>query len=244
MPEQTFTAQRYHYVADHGRWPQYRFYFGLDLGQRQDHSAITAAELTWTHAGKCPYRYEDRYTPWLHIRHLERFPVGTPYEKLYNLVGKVVREIYPRQTYGTPHTKTLVIDASGPGGPVVERLRDNLPNGIEIKPAIITGGNSTNALKDGFTGVPRKTLVSDLQLLLAAESIKCEPDLPGFNTLIEELLELQTGSTQPAASSAHDDLAVATALATWGAIQDASQLLPQTDDSFRRRRIYQQNRLF
>lgn len=243
MSDQTYTANRY-LLTDSNHLPQHRFYFGLDLGQRQDHSAIAAVELRWTYAGRCPIQFAYRYTPWLSIHYLQRFAVGTPYRELYALVGDVVRAVYPRTTYGRPHTKSLIIDAGGPGGPVVETLRNNLPNGIDIRPAIITGGNATNALKGGFTGVPRKTLISDLLLALGAESIKCEPNVAGFQTLVEELLELQAGSTQPAGARAHDDLALATALAAWGAVQDAPELLPQSEESARRRNLYRQNRLF
>ena len=100
---------------------------------------------------------------------------------------------------------------------------------------IITGGKGANTLTGGYLGVPRRTIVSNLQLLLAARTIKCDTNLDGWSLLKEELLELSGGDTQPADREAHDDLAIATGLAAWAAAADFPELLPEADDETVRR---------
>ena len=105
---------------------------------------------------------------------------------------------------------------------------------------IITGGKGANTL----TGVPRRTIVSNLQLLLAAKTLRCDSSLSGWSLLKEELLELSGNDTQPAENSAHDDLAIATGLAAWAAANDFPELLPEADDETIRRGLNGQGPLF
>jgi len=214
------------------QFPDPKWYFGLDLGQRQDHSALAALELTWTAAGRCLVTYEFRYEPWLHIRQLQRFPIGLPYERLYGLIHDSVRQINP----GYAVAQELVIDAGGPGIPVVERLRASFGANVNIKPILITGGKTASALSGGFTGVPRRNLVSTIQLLLAARSLKCRKDLEGMEILEDELLELARQDSQPTASRAHDDIAIASGLAAWAAVRDVPELLPESEETRAKRR--------
>ena len=106
---------------------------------------------------------------------------------------------------------------------------------VTIKPVIITGGKGANTLTGGYTGVPRRTIVSNLQLLLAAKTLKCDTTLDGWSLLKEELLELSGNDTQPADNTAHDDLAIATGLAAWAAATDFPELLPEADGEIVRR---------
>ena len=140
--------------------------------------------------------------------------------------------------------RQLIIDAGGPGPPLVDRLRANLSRHVTIKPVIITGGKGANTLTGGYTGVPRRTIVSNLQLLLAAKTLKCDNHLDGWSLLKEELLELSGNDTQPADSTAHDDLAIATGLAAWAATNDFPELLPEAGDETIRRGLNGQGPLF
>ncbi|HEU0123574.1 MAG TPA: hypothetical protein VFQ91_23790 [Bryobacteraceae bacterium] len=218
--------------------PPNRRFYGLDLGHRQDHSALAALDLAWTPAGRCPVTFGFLFDPALQIRHLSRFPLGTPYEQLYRLLEQAI----PPRAH-----QQLVIDAGGPGLPVIERLRVSLGERTQIKPVVITGGMASNHLSGGFTSVPRKALISNIQLLLAARSLHCERDLPGVDRLRDELLGLSAGNSQPVSGQAHDDLAIAVALAAWQAVHDAPELLPETEESQRARRLpslYGPGRLF
>ncbi|MBI2689333.1 MAG: hypothetical protein HYX27_23760 [Acidobacteria bacterium] len=242
-----FVKDRYRLVCSQSEWPLPRWYFGLDLGQRRDYSAFVALELSWVYTGRCPVLFELKYEPWLEVKYLTRFPLGTPYEELYGLVRDQVKLMNPRVRNRELPPPKLVIDAGGPGPMLAERLAGNLGSEVFVRPVIITNGSTDTSLKGGYSGVPRRTLVSNMQLLMAAQSLKCTKGLANIDILESELLDLIGASTQPAKDSAHDDLAVAAALASWDAIVDAPELLPMTEEGRREmfaRRMSRQERLF
>ena len=91
-----------------------------------------------------------------------------------------------------------------------------------FKSVIITGGKGANTLSGGYIGLPRRAIVSTLQLFLAANSLKCE-----------HALELSGNHTQPEDKSAPDDLAIATGLAAWAATNDFPELLLEVEGKSR-----------
>jgi hypothetical protein len=225
------TAGTLRFVRHGTRFPGPLWYLALDAGQRRDHSAIAVLYLQWIAQGQCRTTFEFLFEPCLDIRFLKRFPIGLSYEKLYELLKDLLLELDPALPV---QAKQLVVDAGGPGPPLVDRLRANLSRHVTIRPVIITGGRGANTLAGGYTGVPRRTIVSNLQLLLAAGTLKCESTVPGWPLLKEELLELSGADTHPAGST-HDDLAIATGLAAWAAAGDFSALLPEAADETVRR---------
>ena len=228
----TFTSGTLRCVRHSSRFPAMLWYLGLDAGQRRDHSALAVLCLCWTAIGQCPVTYEHLFQPHLEIRFLKRFPIGLSYEKLYEMLKDRLQELNPALKL---RAKQLIIDAGGPGPPLVDRLRANLSKHVTIKPVIITGGKGANTLTGGYTGVPRRTVVSNLQLLLAAKTLKCDTTLNGWELLKEELLELSGNDTHPAANTAHDDLAIAAGLAAWAAATDFPELLPEVGEETIRR---------
>jgi len=240
MPS-TLTAGTLRFVRHCSRFPGPLWYLALDAGQRRDHSALAVLFLYWIAHGQCRTTYEYLFEPKLEIRYLKRFPIGLSYENLYEMLKDRLQEFDSAQPL---KTKQLIIDAGGPGPPLVDRLRANLSRHVTIKPVIITGGKGANTLIGGYTGVPRRTIVSNLQLLLAAKTLRCDSGLSGWSLLKEELLELSGADTQPAENSAHDDLAIATGLAAWAAASDFPELLPEADDETVRRGLNGQGPLF
>ena len=240
---QTFTAGKLRFVRYATRYPCSMWYFALDLGQRRDHSALAALFLYWVAHGRCPVTFEYLFEPQLNIRFLKRFPIGISYESLYELLEDRLEEFDPTLP---AKSKQLIIDAGGPGPPIVDRLRRNLSGSVTIKPVIITGGKGANTLAGGYIGLPRRTIISTLQLLLAANSLKCEDGVEGWELLKEELLELSGNDARPEDNSAHDDLTIATGLAAWAATNDFPELLPEVEDESRniRRGMYGEGPLF
>ena len=53
--------------------PPNQWFLGLDFGQRQDHSALAALELTWNFVDRCPLYLTYGYTPKIIIRRLRRY---------------------------------------------------------------------------------------------------------------------------------------------------------------------------
>src|ERR1019366_929588 len=89
-----------------------RFYLGLDLGQRQDHSAIAVVEKL--EQGR---PYGEPVFEALLVRHAERVPLGTTYPEVVERVRTLLE---------TPEIEgqcELVVDATGVGAPVVDLLR-------------------------------------------------------------------------------------------------------------------------
>jgi hypothetical protein len=207
-----------HYVRGATRLPEPKLYNGLDLGQRFDHSAIAAVELSWCHRGKDPVSYAELYQPQLKITRLERFPVGLDYGELHKIVVA---------SLATEHRKLeLIIDAGGPGPPVVDRLRGSLASNIHLKPVIITGGKGHNTLTGGYTGIPRRSLISTLLMTMTVTSLIVEEGLPNWDQLVDELVELSAETTHPVGGAMHDDLVMAVAMAVYVAVTDTPSLLP------------------
>ena len=95
-------------------------YLGLDLGQRQDPSAVAIVEraprvtptmnyMTWQ------VSQETEPAPMV-VRYLERMPLGTEYGDVVKRVAQLVAQP------ALQGKKTLAVDATGVGMPVVETL--------------------------------------------------------------------------------------------------------------------------
>lgn len=127
----------------------------------------------------------------------------------------------------TEHRKVeLIVDAGGPGPPVVDRLRNSLASNIQLKPVIITGGKGQNTLTGGYTGVPRRSLISTLLMTMTVGSLVVDEGLPNWDKLVDELVELSAETTHPMGGAMHDDLVMALALAVYAAVRDTPSLLP------------------
>lgn len=177
------------------------YIIGLDLGQAQDYTAISILEDT----GGDPATY--------HARHLERVALKTPYPAI---VAKVAAMMEKEPLKGT---SALVVDATGVGAPVVELLR---AAGCNPFPVWITGGDAVS-MDWVQARVPKRDLVSSLQILLQSGRLKVAASLPNAETLVAELLNFKvTIDTKTAHDSygawregVHDDLVLSVALACW-----------------------------
>jgi len=150
------------------------------------------------------------------VRFLERVRLGTPYP---DVVGRV-REVLRRPALAG--RCTLVMDATGVGAPVLDLLRRaNLGRGIA--PVILTGGERESRA-GGFWYVPKRDLISGLQLMLEKLELGLPAKLAASRTLARELADLEERMTSRGGASfgawregQHDDLVIAAALACWRA---------------------------
>jgi hypothetical protein len=185
-------------------------YAGLDLGQKHDPSAIALVE-----------REDERrlglgssVLKSLRVRHLERVPLGTPYALVVERVSALLCQPQFR------HTKQLVVDATGVGGPVVELLRSaGLP--CVVASVTITGGESEHGRGEEWH-VPKRDLLTGLVVLLERKQLRIPRGLKETATLVRELMDIDVrqragGRMQMGAEGAgkHDDLVMALALACW-----------------------------
>jgi hypothetical protein len=183
------------------------FFLGLDLGQANDYTALTILE-------KLPA--EQPQGRMYHGRLLERLPRGTPYPDVARHVKGLMAT---GQLAGIRH---LIVDQTGVGRPVVDMLRSY---GLSPLPVNITGGDKVTR-EGGVFGVPKRDLVSALQVLLQTGRLKFAEGLPEVKTLVSELLAFEVKITASAHDTygvwregKHDDLVLSVALAAWYAEQ-------------------------
>lgn len=180
---------------------------GLDLGQTQDYTALVILEQT---IAPTTNETNPRVSYDYSVRHLHRWPLGTPYPTIVTELGVLFGKTYElRQS-------TLVIDATGVGRPVVDMIiAADLR--IPVKAFSITAG-----LKPGNSTVPKKDLVGAVQALLQQRRLKILRTLPLADSLVKEL-EMFRVTVTPGRNETfaiwrerdHDDLVLALALAIW-----------------------------
>ncbi len=128
----------------------------MDLGQKRDHSAIAVVEKDEHAMGWMPRPFQG-----MKVRHLERMPLGTPYQQ----VVARVKQIALRPQLG--HRKRVVADATGVGAPVVEMMKSEVL-GCPITAMTITGGGTARHAGSSHYYVPKKDLMAGLLVLLEA----------------------------------------------------------------------------
>jgi hypothetical protein len=94
------------------------YFVGLDLGQSRDYSALAVVERADVLLDGMDYAtYERHRERRYRVRFLERIALGTPYPEVVERARRVVR------TKPLVGRCTLVTDATGVGGPVLDLLR-------------------------------------------------------------------------------------------------------------------------
>ena len=177
------------------------FVIGVDLGQVSDPTAIAVAG---------PITQNADIAPNIHIRHLERLPLGTPYPAVAAHLGRLARAL--------PGDADLVVDATGVGRPVVDLLRDQ---GLEVVAVTITSGKAVRQDGDAWH-VPKTELVRALAVavengrLKIAQRLALAPVLTGELRAFERTISAG-GHTAFEGKGEHDDLVIAAALVCWWA---------------------------
>ncbi len=180
---------------------QPRYFVGLDLGQRQDYTALAVIE-----------RHGWNTDAPLALRHLYRFPLGTSYPKIVSEVSNLL-SLPPLSQQGTE----LAVDETGVGAAVFE-LFTQAGLRATVRGIHITGGSTVN--EDGAVWcVPKRELVGTIQVALQTGRLKIARELPEAATLVGELQDFRVTITEAAndtyggRSGKHDDLVLAVALA-------------------------------
>src|SRR6185437_7743577 len=135
------------------------FFVGLDLGKRQDFSAVAVVEREMQRS-----TFHAPSFLAMRVRYLERQPLGTAYTSVVNRVAQIVRD--PRLAGDA----RLVVDATGVGAPVVEMLR-SARLGCRVTAVTITSGERAHGFGEEWF-VPKKDLIASLQVLLEDGRLK------------------------------------------------------------------------
>ncbi|WP_321476838.1 hypothetical protein [uncultured Paludibaculum sp.] len=198
-------------------------YFGLDLGQRRDPAALAILQRIHEPTGEWNrVTWEPEWELLFRLRHVERFPLGTPYITIVSKVRHLIRDCTGTILGGWPVAvghpvnprKTLVVDASGVGAPIVELFHRCDLDATLIPVTIIGNGSAHSDAGSGYV-VPRRDLVSNLRILLERGLLKIPTRLHDHDALRKEVLELQDRS-----GTRRDDMAIALALASWWAARN------------------------
>jgi hypothetical protein len=187
------------------------FYLGLDLGKKQDHSAIAVVEepeAYWTPRGMVGGEG-------LLVRHVERAPLGTKYPAVVAWVRDLVADP------ALAGRCALAVDATGVGGPVVDMLRMGGMR-CNMTEVTITGGERESQRGQWGWSVPKRDLMSGLQVALESGELRIAKGLKESGALVQELVDMRvavraTGRVRMGAEGAgeHDDLVIAVGLAVW-----------------------------
>jgi hypothetical protein len=191
----------------------YRYFVGLDLGQASDFTALAVLERSTGGSEGAAAQRRPVYA----LRHLRRFPLGTPYAEVVDEVRGLLR---------TPPLPGafLVVDQTGVGQAVVALLAEELRNQVTCTfcPVTLTTGHGVTIGDNGGVCVPKKELVSVLQVLLQLRRLQVARTLPDALLLVRELehfrVKVPTARTDTFESwreGQHDDLVFAVALAAW-----------------------------
>jgi hypothetical protein len=147
------------------------------------------------------------HKPDIHVRHLERLPLGTPYPQVIERIAALMERL---------PVASLVVDATGVGRPVIDQMRRA---GLEPIPVTITGGRFTS-FDMTMWRVPKQALLRPLVAATEAGRLKVAKGLSEAETFQRELQAFQRRITARGYSAfggvgEHDDLVIAVALICW-----------------------------
>jgi hypothetical protein len=182
-----------------------RYFIGLDLGKRQDYSALVVVAREHDTP---PYTYT--------VPHLERFRLGTLYPAIVDAT-RALLQLSP--LFGESQ---LVIDLTGVGLAIGDLFR---LQGQAFVGIVITGGVAWHRESWEEWHVSKHLLVSTTQKILSSGALAVSQTLPGADTLRQELRDFRVkvtkavGEVYEAREGQHDDLVLALAIALFAGEQ-------------------------
>jgi hypothetical protein len=185
------------------------FIISADLAQVNDYTAITVLESI----------KKKNTTAEYHLRHIERPERGTTYPKIVDRLKVIAHSEKIKK-----NRKTVVIDITGVGLPVWDLLNNadiRYSHNTELKGIHITGGNVVTEERDIFK-VPKRDLISSLQVAFQNGQLKIAKGLAEADTLVRELTNFKVkinlnGHDQYEAwrEGIHDDIVLSAAMGVW-----------------------------
>ncbi len=209
MTTGAYTMREYRDKPPAGQAPE--FVVGVDLGQSRDFTAIAIVERVRTRTLLDSGEVREEVA--IHLRHLERPPLGTRYPVI------VARTIDLLDRGPLTRDTPLLVDKTGVGSAVVDMFT---AAGVRPEAVTITGGDTV--IHDLYHyKIPKRELVGQLVALYQTRRLKVAEGLDLVPALINELVNfkikvnLETGhdSYEAWRESVHDDLVLAVAMACW-----------------------------
>jgi hypothetical protein len=211
-------------------------FLGLDLGLQKDYSALAIVECVRTSKtvdlvgirADCTNTTDtiDR----LSCVHLKRWALKTSYAAIVANVIKMLDNLDPDAS----HTRrpVLCVDTTATGGPVLDLFRREAIKAELVAFQITGGANVTTEF--GMVRIPKRDLLSAVQVALQDRKLKIAAQLPDAELLSRELQNFTVKITNSAndvygnwREGTHDDLVFAVSLAVWKASQKIDRGLPE-----------------
>ena len=187
-------------------------FIGIDVGKRQDHTAIVALELTLSQSTqRDPVSFNYQTQAHLLLRSAESLPLGSDHLDLPSRIRALIAALP-----GPYKRINLIIDATGESTLIEVLRRDRALNQYPLTPVAITSGHQTTILSGNYKGLPRPDLLTRLRTAFGTDRISLPATTPGLAELEKELIAFRSDGQQPE----HDDLVFALALAVWLAFND------------------------
>lgn len=220
----------------------YCYFAGLDLGQSNDYTALTIVEQQlWISTELNEAHFANNWQPgWmspepltphqasralhdtsplpakppLHVRWLERLPLGTPYPHIVkHVAGIVTRPLFVQRGI------VILVDKTGVGAPVVDMFTEA---GLKVVAVTITGGERVHRDRGGFT-VPKRDLVGAAQSAFQTRRLMIPDSLPDAEAAKKELQDFRVkinirtahDSYEAWREGTHDDLVLSLAMPVW-----------------------------
>ena len=189
------------------------FFISADLGQTTDYTAISIIERIVKGRGVLGLDGEGEYT--FHLRHIERPPRGTEYPVI---VDRLV-ELF-NSPHMAAHNRVVVVDMTGVGRPVYDMLR-RAGFRRSLSAITITAGEIVTAPGRWQYGVPKRDLVTNLQVLLQNGSLRIAKGIREADALVDELMNFTVKITASGhdvyggRSGVHDDIVLSVAMGAW-----------------------------
>jgi hypothetical protein len=198
------------------------YFVGLDLGQSADYTALAVVQSVKERVEGGNFRTA------LQLRHLQRYPLRTPYTTIADGVVDVMRsealtsdEYDPTRHRVAKAKAELLVDKTGVGRGVTDILKER---GMKFTGIVIHGGETTHKT-DGAYHVPKKDLVAALEVPFDKGTLKIAGGLelwPALRGELQSFRRKQNPKTSHVSfehwrDSDHDDLVLAVAMACWGA---------------------------
>jgi len=192
------------------------------LGQSADYTALAVVQSV-KEKGE-----EGTLRTFLHLRHLERYPLRTPYTDVADGVTALMgSETLNRDEYDPSRGRIakpkveLLVDKTGVGVAVTDLLK---ARGLKFTSVTIHGGENVTRSGSAYN-VPKLDLVAALEVPFHTETLKVAEGLQLWGALREELQNFRRKVNTKTAHASfehwretdHDDLVLAAALACWGA---------------------------
>lgn len=192
---------------------RHEFIISADLGQVTDYTAISILERITKGPGVLGYRQQGEIS--YHLRHIERPPRGTEYP---DIISRII-EIYNSPQLADQQ-RVVVIDLTGLGRPVWDMMwRTELKRALHA--ITITSGDAPTVRPRGVYAVPKRDLITNLQIMLQNGTLRIAKGIKEGAALVEEMVNFQTKITDSghdvygARSGAHDDIVLSVAMGCW-----------------------------